>query len=118
MTFDAGLRRLDDRIVPEQRGEIRAVLVVRNELPRLPIVLGHHRRLGVQRFIVIDNASKDGSVDYLLGQPDVHVFRTHASYQEARNGIDWVEWVLNVYGSEGWNLVIDADERLVYPGCE
>jgi hypothetical protein len=112
------LQRVDSRPVPDRANEIRAFLAVRNEIQRLPYVLAHHRALGVERFVVVDNGSSDGTVDYLLTEPDVHVFVTTASYQEARNGIDWFELLLHVYGRDRWCLLLDADEHLVYPDSE
>jgi hypothetical protein len=112
------LKRLDGRSIPSGTYEIRAFISIRNEIDRLPFTLAHHRDLGVHRFLVIDNGSRDGTIDYLLAQPDVHVFTTTASYQQARNGIDWVEILLHFYGVDRWCLVLDADEHLVYPACE
>jgi glycosyl transferase family 2 len=114
----ADLLRLDSRPVPPNRDEFRAFLLVRNEIRRLPFTLDHHRVLGVQRFFVVDNGSLDGTIDYLLGETDVHVYGTTGSYQDARNGIDWLELLLHVFGQDHWCLLIDADEHLVYPECE
>src|SRR5262245_53663554 len=36
------------------------VAVVRNEIQRLPGFLSHYRRLGIDRFMFIDNDSSDG----------------------------------------------------------
>jgi len=105
-------------VAPHHGAEIRAFLLVRNELERLPLMLAHHRTMGVHRFFVVDNGSSDGTIEYLLGQPDVHVFETDGSYQEARNGIDWIELLLHVYGVDRWCLLLDADEHLVYPHYE
>jgi glycosyltransferase involved in cell wall biosynthesis len=112
------LRRLDSRALPSGAGEIRAFLLVRNECGRLPSSLAAHRKLGVDRFFVIDNGSRDGTIEYLLEQADVHIFQTHNSYQEARLGIDWLEQVLHDHGTDRWCVLLDADERLVYPDCE
>jgi len=114
----ATLRKLDRRPVPDIEDEIRAFMVVRNEVDLLPANLAHHRALGVARFFVVDNGSLDGSVDYLLSEPDVHVFQTLASYQQARAGIDWVEILLHGYGRDRWCLVLDGDEHLVYPDSD
>ena len=114
----ATLRKLDRKPVPDIEDEIRAFMVVRNEVDLLPASLAHHRALGVGRFFVIDNGSVDGSVDYLLSEPDVHVFHTLASYQRARNGIDWAETLLHAHGLGKWCLVLDGDEYLVYPDSE
>jgi len=112
------LQRLDSRAVPDRTDEIRAFLLVRNEIQRLPFTLAHHRTLGVHRFLVIDNGSSDGTVDYLLAESDVHVFGTTVSYQATRNGTDWIEMLLHVYGKHCWCLLLDADEHLVYPECQ
>jgi hypothetical protein len=47
--------RIDARPIPERAGEIRACMVVRNEALRLASVLDHCRRLGVERFLTVDN---------------------------------------------------------------
>ena len=110
--------RLDDRTIDDQPGDVRAFLVVRNEIDRLPFTLAHHRKLGVSRFFVVDNASTDGTREFLLAQPDVHVFATDESYHAARLGIDWLETLLNEFGVNRWCVLIDADEWLVYPDYE
>jgi Glycosyl transferase family 2 len=112
------LTRLDRNDVQFSRQGILAFCVLQNELLRLPWVFHHHRALGVERFFFIDNGSKDGSVDYLLSQPDAYVFRTEQSYREARNGIDWIEELLGFYGADRWCLIVDCDEHLVYPESE
>jgi hypothetical protein len=112
------LRRLIDRTGQIRRGDILAVLCVRNEAVRLPFFLDHHRRLGVRQFLVIDNASSDGTAELLRAQPDVSLWQTAASYRAARYGVDWTNWLLMRHGHGHWCLTVDADELLVYPHWE
>lgn len=112
------LRRVDCRAIAGPPGEIRAFLCVRDEIDRLPWLLEHHRGLGVHRFLVIDNGSRDGTAEFVLAQPDAHLFAASGSYEQARNGIDWIEALLHVYGQRRWCLVLDADEQFIYPDCE
>ncbi len=98
-----------------QPDDVICVVVVRNEAGRLPHFLDHYRRLGVGHFLFIDNASTDGSRDLLLGQSDISLWTTGASYKAARFGMDWVNWVLLRYGAGHWCLTVDADELLVFP---
>jgi tetratricopeptide (TPR) repeat protein/glycosyltransferase involved in cell wall biosynthesis len=112
------LTRCDERQVDPPSGAVLGFLVIRNEARRLPACLDYHRRLGVSRFFVVDNASDDGSLEWLIDQPDVHVWRTAASFSASRCGTDWVESLLAVHGQGHWCLVVDPDELLVYPGCE
>ncbi|RVU15948.1 glycosyltransferase family 2 protein [Methylobacterium oryzihabitans] len=112
------LTRMDSRRVAPGRAACTALMVVRNEALRLPHVLAHHRALGVDRFLVVDNASADGSLDYLLAQPDCHVFRTADSFREASFGMDWINWLAGLCAPGSWCLFVDADELLTYPHAE
>src|SRR5215471_18629433 len=92
------LLRIDTRPINYDRREIRAFIVARNELLRLPQTLDHSRRLGVARFFVVDNGSTDGSKQFLLAQSDCHVFVTHGSHLESGYGVEWQNALLNEYG--------------------
>ena len=115
-------QRSRSRLVPVQNrtaaisaGLVLCFGVVRNEMLRLPFFLQHHRKLGVGHFLFVDNASADGTADFLAGQPDVSVWRTSDSYKASRFGLDWVNWLLLRYGAGHWCLTLDADELLIYP---
>jgi len=90
----------------------------RNEKLRLPHFLNYYRDLGVNHFLIVDNDSTDGSVDYLVSQPDVSVWHTRASYKRARFGVDWLNWLQRRHGHGHWCLVVDPDEFLIYPFCD
>lgn len=81
----------------------------------MPAFLSHHRAMGVDHFLVVDNASTDGSLDLLLDQPDISVWHSKHSYRQARFGVDWTGWLLARYGHGHWCLTLDVDETLVYP---
>ena len=104
--------------VPRQRSAILAFSTVRNEATRLPYFLDHHRRLGVDHFLFVDNGSTDGTVELLLDQPDVSLWTTPASYKASRFGVDWLAWLQWRYAHGRWALTLDADELLVYPDCD
>lgn len=97
---------------------IVAFLVVRNEFLRLPAVLDHHRHSGIDRFVVVDNASTDGTTEFLAQQPDVDLHWTDTSYAESRFGLDWIHQLLDARASGRWALTIDADELFVHPMSE
>lgn len=93
------------------------VVVEKNDLERLRAGITHHRELGVRRFVVVDNASDDGTLDWLADQPDIDVVTVEAPYTTNRREA-WVNRVFSHYGPDRWYLVVDSDEMLVYPGCE
>ena len=112
------LVRVDSRAINNNEGEIRAFMTVRDEISRLPQTIEHHRKLGVTRFFVVDNGSSDGGKEFLLAQPDCHVFTTANSHSESGYGAEWWNALLNEYGANYWCLTVDADEWFVYPGYE
>ena len=112
------LERLDSRPIPAAAGEIRLFTRLRNEAVRLPWLFDFYRRQGVDRFFVVDNGSDDGSRDYLLAQPDTHLFLTTNSYAVYGGGQRWLNHLLGRYGSGTWCLTVDVDEVLAYPHAE
>ncbi len=109
---------MTDRTGQIGKDTILAVLCVRNEMRRLPFFLTHMRALGVGHFLVVDNGSDDGTAEMLAGEGDVSLWRTGASYRAARFGLDWMTWLQIRYAHGHWCLMADADELLVYDGCE
>jgi len=98
-----------------RRGDILLFMSIRNEKVRLPYFLEYYRRMGVQHFLVVDNGSDDGGLEYLSEQLDVSVWLTHSSYKDSRFGMDWLNWLLLRYGTGHWCLTVDPDEFLIYP---
>lgn len=99
-------------------GEIILVAVTRNEALRLPAMLAHSRRLGVDRAIIIDNGSTDGTRDYVRSLDWAHLIDASADYASSNFGVDWTNPVLDLFCRDHWVVVADADELLVYPGCD
>lgn len=98
--------------------DILLVSTMRNEKLRLPYFLSYYRELGVNHFLLVDNDSDDGTLDYLSGQRDVTVWTTPASYKSSTFGVDWVNWINRRYATGHWTLVVDPDEFFVYPFCD
>ena len=112
------LRPLSDRTRHIGPGDILCLSTLRDERPRLPWFLDYYRAMGVRHFLMVDNASGDGSADYLRAQPDVSLWWTDHSYKAARFGMDWINWLLLRHGRGHWCLTVDPDEFLVYPHME
>ncbi|WP_039018496.1 glycosyltransferase family 2 protein [Halocynthiibacter namhaensis] len=87
---------------------------VRNEVDRLPYFIDHYRKLGVRHFLFVDNASTDGTADFLAAQPDVSLWHAEASYKKSRFGVDWLTYLQGKFADGHWCITADADELLVY----
>jgi glycosyltransferase involved in cell wall biosynthesis len=112
------LRPVQDRTRSIHPDDILGAMTVRNESARLPYFLAHHRRLGVRHFLVVDNASTDGTAEYLAAQPDVSLWTTSHSYKAARFGLDWLTAIMARHAHGHWCVTLDADELLIYPYWE
>lgn len=112
------LRPISDRTDEIKRDDILLFSTQRNEKVRLPYFLKYYRDLGVDHFFFVDNDSTDGSLEYLMKQPDVSVWFTRKSYKRSRFGVDWLNWLQMKYADGHWSLVLDPDEFLIYPFCD
>lgn len=112
------LKRLDTQKIDIKDNEIILFSCIRDERLRLPYFLKHHRNIGVDRFIFVDNGSNDGTVNFLLSEENTHVFHTNASYAQSNCGMDWLNALLARFGVGHWVLTVDADELFIYPNFE
>jgi glycosyltransferase involved in cell wall biosynthesis len=112
------LERFDEHDIDDFPGEIYAFMLLRNEIAALPFLFTYYRNMGVKRFFMIDDHSEDGTREYLLAQPDAHVFTPSNPFGQANSGNNWLNLLLDRFGTGHWTLVVDADELLIYPHCE
>lgn len=91
------------------------VSVMRNEAGILGDFLTHWRGLGVDRFVILDNGSDDGTMEHLAGEPDVdlHLVRRRF-YPPMKQG--WINRAIADYGHGRWYACADADEHLAFDG--
>ncbi|MFD1913562.1 glycosyltransferase family 2 protein [Halodurantibacterium flavum] len=112
------LSAVADRTKSIRRNDVLLFCTLRNERIRLPYFLEYYRGMGINHFLFVENASDDGTREYLADQPDVSIWTTSASYKRSRFGVDWLGWLLRTYGDGHWTLVVDADEFFIYPFCD
>jgi hypothetical protein len=93
-------------------------LPVRDEIVMAPLCLEHHRALGVEHFVCIDNGSSDGTAEWLARQPDVTLYRCITPFHETAACMRVVNALAQRHAAAGWSLYVDADERFTYPSCE
>jgi len=102
-------------IAPE---EVVCFSTVRNEALRIQSFLNHHRSIGIDRFIIVNNASDDETADILSAQSDVSLFFTDEEFSKSEYGLNWLHPLLDKYRHDSWALTLDADELFVYPHYE
>lgn len=107
------LRRIRGAPAPA-RAPVCLATVLRDEASLLPAFFAHYRGLGIERFVVVDNGSCDGTFEWLLAQPDVELWHCPAGFRAAQGGMRWINHLLE--GMEAaWMLYVDVDELVVLP---
>ena len=94
--------------------DVAVVACMRNEMFMLPQFLAHYRKLGVSAFLIADNCSDDGTLEYLQEQPDVALFSVDTDYNLSHYGVAWQQAMMSAFRMGKWSLVADADELLVW----
>ncbi|KQB96097.1 hypothetical protein AL073_12660 [Loktanella sp. 1ANDIMAR09] len=101
---------------------------VRNEIHIIPAWLEHHRAIGFEQFLFWDDASTDGTFEFLRGNPDCVIMKSDLSFGEkvrytAPDGATTVQRIGIVFKSALPHALfqnvfvgyLDADEFLILP---
>ena len=97
--------------------EVIAICVAKNDFMKLKNFIYHHRKIGITKFIILDNDSNDGSIEWLEKQNDVILLQTKMKYSSIRR-VAWINRIIAHYGDNRWYLVADSDELLEYNDFE
>lgn len=73
----------------------------------------HYRRLGAARIVLLDNGSKDDSVERAVSYDGVTVLRCELAFRWFRTAMR--RYLVETYGDGGWVLLADVDELWDYP---
>ena len=112
------LRRVHNNVRRIRKSDVLLVTCLRNEMIRMPFFLDYYRGLGVDHFLIVDNGSTDGFLDYARKWDDCSVWHTRASYRRAAFGMQWCNYLLRRFGVNHLCVTVDPDEFLVYPFME
>ena len=104
----------ESRIKDAREAEVALVACMRNEMFMLPHFLAHYRKLGVTSFLIADNGSDDGTLEFLAEQPDVALFSVDTDYNLSRYGVAWQQALMSAFRVGKWSIVADADELLLW----
>lgn len=109
-----------EKLAQINRADLAVLACTRNEMTLLPQFLAHYRQMGVKAFLIADNLSDDGTLEYLAQQPDVGLFSVDSDYNASQYGVAWQQAILANFRLNRWSLVADIDEFLVtgLPGTD
>ena len=103
--------------------------IMKNERFFIHAFLDHYRNIGADHFLILDDGSDDGTLEYLLDQGDVTVLTSSFAYGEVykrqslrfwrktemRAGIRLKALIPSQYLANQWCIYADADEFLIMP---
>jgi len=99
--------------------------IVQNESYFMPHFFQHYRALGIDRFLIYDDSSSDGTLEFLLAQKDCTVIGSQRAFGDVcgvqSNGVPkryvhlLKELVPTKFFPGEWVLTVDADEFVVLP---
>jgi glycosyltransferase involved in cell wall biosynthesis len=95
---------------------IWAVVTCRNEIDNLPGFFSHHRNLGIEHFIFVDDLSDDGSAEFLKKQADVILLTINCRYPAYKH--EFRSIICDAALENKWVIFLDVDERLIYRDME
>lgn len=99
-------------------GPVVVFAVVFNGIDYVRPFLEHYRKLGVRGFVIVDNASTDGTREVLADQPDVVLYDQPGSFRASAHGVAWINPLIQEHAAGRWALFVDIDEHLVFPGLD
>ncbi|MCR9125506.1 MAG: glycosyltransferase family 2 protein [Rhodobacteraceae bacterium] len=92
------------------------ILVVRDGAYHLPYFFEWHRARGFDRFVVVDNGSRDATREIARAEPGTILAATDADFGRHEPLIRYAASTMFTRG--GWSLIADADELFDWPGDE
>lgn len=96
-------------------GRVVVFAVVFNGIDYLRPFLDHYRALGIESFVIVDNASTDGTREALAAAPDVVLYDHPGSFRASAHGVAWINPLMQKHAQGRWALFVDIDEHLVFP---
>lgn len=89
------------------------ICAVKDDLPKMRLFMEHYRKIGIENFVLLDNASTDGTYEFLLLQKDAVLFRCEHPFTADRK-IAWMNRLIAEMGDDKWYLMVDSDELVTY----
>lgn len=96
--------------------EVALVILGRDVTYHLKKVVEHHRAMGADYLIYLDNGSTDDSIELAKTFPNTIVATCPLGFREYQMNMRQYASTLFVEG--GWRLVLDTDELLDFPGAD
>jgi hypothetical protein len=98
-----------------RKGDILLVAQTHNESLCTPFFFDYYRKLGVDRFLIVDNDSTGAFIDFARQRDDCCVWRIRSKSRRARHESWWRNNLLMRFGVGHLCLLVNTNEFLVYP---
>ena len=89
------------------------ICIIKNDLMRVKMFLEYYRKIGIKKFVFLDDKSTDGTFEFLNEQPDVSIYIADKPYTTVRRQV-WINKIISELGTNRWYLIVDSDEIFDY----
>ncbi len=96
-----------------ETGRPLVVSLVRDGEPWIDAFVAHHHGLGCGSLVLVDNGSRDGTIDRALAHDGVTVYRCTLPYDVYKAAMR--TWPVRAFARGDWCLTLDVDECFDYP---
>ncbi len=103
-----------------EKKDVVLICAFKNAKNLIELFIDHHRKIGINHFVFIDNDSSDESVKIITKYSDdinVDIWYTNDKF-EGFKSCGWRQRMMAYYGVNRWYLDLDVDELFVYNGIE
>jgi len=103
-----------------EKNDVILICAFKNAHNLIKLFIEHYRKIGINKFVFIDNGSTDESVEIITNcsnDINVDVWYTDDEF-EGYKSCGWRQRMMTYYGVNRWYLDLDVDELFVYNGIE
>ena len=112
--FARSLRHLHGATGPIPKGEVLAIVLVRDGAYYMDAFFDHYRSLGIRHFAFIDNGSTDDTIERIKAEPGTILDQSTLPLAEYEDLLR--QYPAQTYGANRWCFYIDMDEVFDFPG--
>lgn len=101
--------------INKNENQVTLCAIVKNANDYIIPFFEHYEKLGVDKFVILDNESTDSTLDLVPNKSNIAILRSSIDLKDYSNEIWLKNYLANHFSKKGWCLSVDIDELFDYP---